>query len=79
MDNELQENTTATELNTLATVNSTPRDGGINKVTALVLGLTLAATCFISFINKDFATQQAAIVLGAVVGVVGGAAVSTRK
>ncbi len=76
---ELQENTEATEQNTLATVNATPGNGGISKLTAVVLGLTLATVCFISYINKDFATQQAAVVLGGIVGVVGGASLPGRK
>lgn len=78
-NDELIENTVATEQNTLATVNSTPGNGGINKLTAAVLGLTLATVCFISYINEDFATQQAAVVLGGIVGVVGGASLPGRK
>ncbi len=76
---ELQENTEATEQNTLATVNSTPGNGGISKLTTVVLGLTIGSVCFLSYINPTFAENQAAVVLGGIVGVVGGASLPGRK
>lgn len=76
---ELIENTVATEQNTLATVNATPSNGGVSRTTAFVLSLTLATVCFISFINKEFATQQAAVVLSGVVGLLGGASLPGKR
>lgn len=75
-ENVIVENTQATQANTQATKASS--NGGISRTTAAICGLIVCATCYISTINADFATQQAAIILGGVSGGVFGVAVGKR-